>query len=139
MSYRSKGLWVIKGPANDILAAWVACRLAETPPNPAEWDQFKVFYKDGVGYIRLEYSGWKWYDNYSDIRFFERVWSNLNDFADEQETNTVSGRRIRVGEENDDIDNDSFGDNTPDIFTSTSIIDDEISSGQPFDIPAPSL
>ena len=136
MGYRSTGLWVIKGPVNDIIAAWTACRLIKTPPKPADWGCFKVFHVDGIGYIRLEYPDWKWHQDYPDIQFFESVWDNLDAFKEAQEEPTISGKRIRVGEDDDDTEIETFGDDPPDIYISRSISDHEPSTGELFSKPS---
>lgn len=140
MGYRSYGCWVIKGPAEHINAAWVLCRLNIMAPAEfvTEYEgglfgALKIYYVDDVGYIRLNYSDWKWYESYQDIQFFEAIWSLLEEYAYEN-PNTIYGKSIRIGEEDTDILTQSFGEDHGfvEIFVSRSIIDDEPAQGKPF-------
>ena len=126
MGYRSDGLWVIKGPVDQIKALWVKLLLGAGAParDPTDGDHpitvMYAFKHDGVGYIELEYQGWKWYEGYPDIMWFEWAW----DQALEMETSGVSGRRLRIGEDAEDIEDRSFGE-WIDISTRTEIVNNE--------------
>lgn len=114
MGYRTCGKWIIKGPADVVRAAWAAARLEVEPFKPAEgvatepatFNDFTVYYitlKTGeVGYIRFEFDDWKWYPNYPDIQFYERVWDYLS------EVEGLAGKRVHIGEDNA-IDEAAFG------------------------------
>lgn len=97
MGYRSNGRWIIKGPADTVIAAWAATRLEvklPDPPDDVSFDMFNVYTIDDTGYIRFEFDDWKWYPSYSDIQFFEHVWAYLSD------VDGLSGRRVHIGEDN---------------------------------------
>jgi len=134
MGYRTDGLWVISGPVNDIIAAWTACRLQITLPQGSEWDEFSVYRVKDTGYIRYEFDSYKWYRGFPEVDFCESVWSALSVFAEDQETNTISGKRLHVDEDNA-TETDEFGDDPPDIYTSCTIEDSEPSSGDPINLP----
>lgn len=131
MGYRSNGLWVIKGPVDVVIAAWIACKLKLQAPadEPNIWDEFTTFQKSSTGYIRLEYSDWKWYSSYPSIQFLEQVWSELSDNEE------LTGKRIRIGEDDNDVEQASFGEEPPDIYACSSISDDEHSEGEPLNNP----
>ena len=137
MGYRSDGLWVIKGPIDHIVAAWAKCRLTIAQPTSTEnlWDSFVTFRKDDTGYIRLSYEGWKWYESFPGIRFFEQIWGCLEAYRDGADAQPLSGKRLRIGEDDDDIEVGSFGDDVHDIYVSRSIQDDEPSTGEPLTTP----
>ncbi len=111
MGYRSDGLWVIKGPIDQIKALWVKLRLGVGAPmcDPTDGDHpitaMRAFKHGASGYIELEYQGWKWYGSYPDIMWFEWAWNQ----ASEMEESGVSGRRLRLGEDAEDIEDRSFG------------------------------
>lgn len=140
MGYRTNGAWVIKGPVPQIIAAWAKCRLTLTIPNTGEdlWNYFELYRVGNTGFIRFSYEGWKWYESFSDIQFFESVWSALNDFADEAENpaESISGKRVHIGEDSA-TDDRAFGDDAPDLYVSVSIGDHEPDDGAPLNIPAP--
>ena len=131
MGYRSNGLWVIRGPVNNIIAAWTACRLVLSPPAPDEWDNFTVFRNGDTGTVRFEYNDWKWYESFPEIQFFESVWNHFALFEEDQDDKVISGRRIRIGEDDDDTENICFGNDSIDIYINRAISDDEDSSGEP--------
>jgi hypothetical protein len=132
MGYRSEGLWLIRGEPDMVRAAWTAVRLSVPDTGDAEssknaLDSFMMFERDGKGYIRLEYSGWKWYESYSDVQYYERIWAYLAEhYAD-----SLSGVRMRIGEDEGDNERLTFGDGFLDIYLQRNIADDEPGSGDP--------
>lgn len=127
MGYRSDGKWIIKGAASDVIAALVDIRITLPPPPHTDVDisVFDTYQVNGTGYIMLSYEGWKWYDSYPDVQWFESVWARL------RENDKLYGQRIRIGENGDDTDIDSFGDNWVELSVSRSIHCDEPESGDP--------
>lgn len=126
MGYRSSGKWIIKGPADAMTAAWAELRLNppayNSPPNislpPPSFNDFDFYVVGDTGYIRFEFKNWKWYPDYSDIRWYESVWTRLS------ENERLSGHRIRVGEDNA-IEEDWFGNDIVYINANVIIEDDE--------------
>jgi hypothetical protein len=49
-------------------------------------------------------SDWKWYPDYEDVQAWNELWENMQDIEG------ISGYFVRVGEENDDIEEMQFGD-----------------------------
>jgi hypothetical protein len=47
---------------------------------------------------------WKWYPSYPDVQAWDEMWENMQDIEG------ISGYFVRVGEENDDIEEMQFGD-----------------------------
>lgn len=118
MGYRSNGLWVIEGPVDKVIAAWAAIKLTLPPPatNSASFNDFDIYKSSGVGYIRFEYEGWKWYSDYEDVKWYESIWDALRDGQW-----GLNGARVRIGEEDDDIERDAFGSDAPWISVLRSI------------------
>ena len=129
MGYRSDGLWVIRGPVQHVIAAWTALKL-EMPPCPDNedlWGLFKVFRVGGKGYIRFQYDGWKWYENFPDIQWLELLWNKLS------ENEHLSGKRVRLGEDADDNEETSFGEESwaIEIGYYRALTDEEPEEGDP--------
>jgi hypothetical protein len=59
-------------------------------------------WKDGA--FILHGDDWKWYPDYPDVQAWDELWKNM------QEIEGISGYFCRVGEENDDIEQEEFGD-----------------------------
>jgi hypothetical protein len=57
-------------------------------------------------FFRLEYYDWKWYSGYPEVVEFKRIWRESKEDGDE----SLSGFHWRFGEDDSDIDQDSFGD-----------------------------
>lgn len=129
MGYRSNGLWLITGSVEEVTAALVAMRMNVPKPNGAQpdWPEFETYKDDddGNGYIKLQYSGWKWYESYPDIQWLEQCWEFLS------EVTGLSGKRVRVGEDDDDIDIAEFGEDPPYISIRREIDCDEPLDGEP--------
>jgi hypothetical protein len=122
MGYRTDGVWLIRGTVEDITSAMVSARMNFPVPAGAMdlgFDSFEVYearYNDKiVGYIKFEFDSWKWYESYTDIQWLERLWAHWS------ENPALSGTRIHVGEEEDDIQVLRFGDDPTDVYVSRSI------------------
>lgn len=115
MGYRSDGLWIIKGEVVDVIAALVSAKMACPPPDGVGWDVFDTYREGDYGYIKLQYDSWKWYDSYADVKWLESCWSHW------EENEKLSGKRIRIGEDDDDTEVDIFGDDPPEIYVSRAI------------------
>jgi hypothetical protein len=122
MGYRTDGIWLIRGTVEDITAAMVSARMNFPVPAGSMdlgFDSFEVYeagYENKiVGYIKFEFDSWKWYESYTDIQWLERLWSHWS------ENPALSGTRIHVGEEEDDIQVLRFGDDPTDVYVSRSI------------------
>jgi hypothetical protein len=115
MGYRSDGLWIITGETADVIAALVSAKMACPPPDGVSWDVFDTYRAGDHGYIKLQYDSWKWYDSYPDVQWLERCWTHWD------ENEKLSGKRIRIGEDDDDTDVDVFGDDPPELYVSRSI------------------
>lgn len=130
MGYRSDGVWLIRGTVEDITAAMVSARMNYPVPSGTMdlgFDLFEVYKarynNDIAGYIKLEFEGWKWYSSYSDIQWLERLWAHWS------ENPNLSGTRLHVGEEEDDIEIDRFGDDPTDVYINRSIEVGEATTG----------
>jgi len=130
MGYRTDGLWLIRGTVDDITAAIVSARMNHPPPE-REFDMdFSIFEvyearhnNDVVGYIKLEFQGWKWYTSYSDVQWLERLWAYW------REDPKLSGTRIHTGEEENDVEVDRFGDDPTDVYITREIVVGEATTG----------
>jgi hypothetical protein len=130
MGYRSNGLWVIKGPVKDVITAWMSCRITIKEPKSefedTSFEDFELYRVSDEAYIRFSYEDWKWYEDYPSVQFYNQVWGHLKTFEEH-----ISGRRIRVGESDDDVDDESFGADIVEIGVSRSIYNDEFEYGEP--------
>lgn len=106
-------------------------RVTKTDEKGAQYQEYdKAKFKQMIGFIKLskfyelwtttakdqKCFGWadgyfifygdyfKWYPEYEDVRAWHDMWDNM------QDVEGISGYFCRVGEENDDVETDEFGD-----------------------------
>lgn len=130
MGYRTDGVWLIRGTVEDITAAMVSARMNyPVPAGSADlgFDAFEVYearHENNIaGYIKFEFEGWKWYSSYTDIQWLERLWTHWSGNP------RLSGTRIHVGEEEDDVEVDRFGDDPTDVYITREIQVGEATTG----------
>lgn len=130
MGYRTDGIWLIRGTVEDITTAMVSARMNH--PSPAReldmdfsiFDVYEARHNNNiVGYIKLQFDGWKWYSSYTDIQWLERLWAYWS------ENPALSGTRVHVGEEETDVEVDRFGDDPTDVYITRSIEVNEATVG----------
>ena len=107
MGYMSNGGMVIFGPKDKMIAHLAALRMTQT--NLEAWTRPEVrIYEVGERmFYRFEYYDWKWYSEFPEIAEFNRIWQE----SEESEHGELGGFRWRFGEDDSDIDQDSFGEN----------------------------
>jgi len=106
MGYRSNGGIVIFGPEPEMLANLTALRMTQTHPVPwnGELEGLRL-YRDGTNLVwHLEYSDWKMYEFYPDVKELNRI------FLESEHFPALSGYRWRFGEDDDDVEHEVFGD-----------------------------
>ena len=121
MGYRSDGGMVIFGP-KDVMAAFLAQERLRSDNTLAHNNESVKVYKRGDDLVwHLEYEGWKWYEDFSDVQSFERVWTTAYEISDDYKEahsidssdpalyKSLSGFRWRFGEEVSDTEYDTFG------------------------------
>jgi hypothetical protein len=115
MGYRSTVAGAITGD-KEIIAVLTA-KLKLTPLKIQEhWKDCIEFEEDR---IKFEFDDIKWYGGYENVDEFEAWFKEIEDMYDNAEhqvsttedpMSTLCGKFIRIGEESDDIDEKSFGD-----------------------------
>jgi hypothetical protein len=127
MGYRSQGVIVIHASVVHMRTLIQMCRLALPAPqgaNMLSWDDFKMSVVDvELGELRYTYEGVKWYDTYPDVRWVHAVWSWFSERGDETPELGVSGVRVRIGEDDDDKERHTFGEDPPEIYLRIGIDD----------------
>jgi hypothetical protein len=115
MGYRSDVQMTIQGPEEELLTTWAAFRLKNpwVAPDSSDKDpcvEHMSITKNETGNVLtlcFVASHWKWYDGYPDVDRIMQLWKH---FAGNETASTSSGIFIRIGEENTDIEEKTFGD-----------------------------
>lgn len=107
MGYRSDGGMVIFGPKDKMIAHLAALRMTQTNLEAWTCPEVRIYEAGERMFFRLEYCDWKWYNDYPEIAEFSRIWQE----SEEREHGELGGFRWRFGEDDSDIDQDSFGEN----------------------------
>ncbi len=107
MGYRSDGGMVIFGPKDIMTAHLAALRMTQTNLDAWTCPELCIYEAGERMFFRLEYCDWKWYNDYPEIAEFSRIWQE----SEEREHGELGGFRWRFGEDDSDIDQDSFGEN----------------------------
>lgn len=107
MGYRSDGGMVIFGPKDKMIAHLAALRMTQTNLDAWTCPEVRIYEVGERMFYRLEYCDWKWYNEYPEIAEFNRIWQE----SEESEDGSIGGFRWRFGEDDSDIDQDSFGEN----------------------------
>lgn len=113
MGYRSQGEIVIKGPELVMVPHLTMLRMTQTNPDP--WKPRKEssvrIYRDGEDVVwHLQFDDWKWHTDYPDVAECERIWDESQDIEG------LSGGRWRIGEEDNDIEANHFGEEWIDTY-----------------------
>ena len=111
MGYRSSGAIRIVGPKDRMLAELGALALLG---DEYIRDALKEFIVEADGeneaILGLDFAGWKWYESYSDIQAFEKIWHLFESIEDDGQIQVFSGAFLRFGENDDDTEQRVFGD-----------------------------
>lgn len=127
MGYRSDVMMCIVGKEEDMKTQLASLMLTSTPVIQEALKEmvlapYSHFMPSGIPYLSLTYrsEGSKWYSEYSDVKAFMAIWSHFQDL--DGEGSPFDGAFIRVGEEDNDIGSEYFGDFGHDLgYVHTSI------------------
>ena len=107
MGYRSDVVMYIEGKA-------VPAVLAAMRMDPAYAGQYMDRLDEVVvneSGLYLAFSDIKWYDDYEDVAWFNRLYALAEEMYDEDHSIDLHGMFLRIGEEADDVVELFFGDN----------------------------
>lgn len=117
MGYRSDVMMCIVGKEEDMKTQLASLMLTSTPVIQEALREMVLapyshshFMPPDIPYLSLTYQneGSKWYSKYSDVKAFMAIWSHFQDL--DVEVSPFDGAFIRVGEEDNDIESEYFGD-----------------------------
>lgn len=119
MGYRSDVKMVIKGPKDDMLDAWANYRFkhpyqAVETRDPCLTDMSITMDHSNEVTICFYAEQWKWYEGYEDIERIESVWRFFKAKSEDNDLK-ISGKFVRIGENDDDTEIREFGMGTFDI------------------------
>lgn len=105
MGYRSDVIYVVQAPEQIMLAKLAAWRLTDEHTQALE--ECKIGTHEGVGYVMFSADNVKWYLQYADVICHENLFAAFG--ADD----AFSGTFVRLGENDDDAEYRSFGEEEP--------------------------
>jgi hypothetical protein len=111
MGYRSRVLYWFEGKN----AQAVVMQYMAEHPHPQCIDEL-VITDNGVYF---ECDECKWYDNYEDVQWHNKLFSFAQEMSDEDGVD-LCGQFVRVGEERGDVEENTFGDH---VWDSTSVVE----------------
>jgi len=112
MGYRSEVAFVIRGPKDALVARLTTFRLAYKDPEKAKEAIDACTYHGGGDELTIRYHAEdiKWYPSYEDIDALKALFETFRELHEESEIDCkINGSFARIGEENDDVDQKSFG------------------------------
>jgi len=128
MGYRSEIVFVIEGDVTPVIMQFSAEYMKMSAPEDLpEGTDNATFIKSILDFCTitqdsLTFHGedWKWYSDYPDIIALTRLFTIADEGFEEHGWN-VHGKFLRIGEEHDDIEDKTFGDEDIDCYIQTSI------------------
>ena len=115
MGYRSDVAYIIAGPKEEILSFVVEQRLLNGAIHKALAECTVGELRDDVLYIGFHTQDVKWYDSYEDVAMHNALWEAA------QTIDEFEGIKTIIGEDDNDITNETFGDNSYELWENLSI------------------
>lgn len=115
MGYRSDVAYIIVGKDEDMIPFLIKMRLEAGPEHKALEECVVSQLKPDYMYIGFRCEDVKWYDSYKDVAWHDTLWNTISD------NELFEGRFVRVGEDDDDLENKSFGNGDMDLWEYLSI------------------
>ena len=127
MGYRSEGIMVVAfeslAEMMEVLAVYrLDPRVQKHNPFQKDidddGDDYWTFHtyaldEDTTCYLmRLDFYGWKWYEDYEDVQSYLHIATVCKQFANERENFTYAYRFVRGGENHDDYEEECYGSET---------------------------
>jgi hypothetical protein len=119
MGYYSDVKFVICGKSDHVAIFMTAMRLTLVQPaGESCWAELKtVVNKAGYTFVCFEDESTKWNIDYPDVKFFEAFYNAAEVFQiKDDDGKSLSGKFIRLGEEDDDTEQKCFGENSDELM-----------------------
>ncbi len=117
MGYRSDVAIRIIGPRDRMLAELSGLLLVGDHYMREALDEFTVMpLHTDEAVLALNYESWKWYSGYEDVQAFEKIWSHFHEIVDDEGNGIFCGAFLRIGENDDDVEQRSFGEGSWDLI-----------------------
>ena len=113
MGYRSNITMVIHGKEEDVLGLWAQFRLKNPYDNalndPLGTGSTTIRKEGANAIITFQAEDWKWYGDFPDVQRVEALWDFFN--KKQGDEYPLDGIFIRIGENDDDVETRTFGEN----------------------------
>lgn len=126
MGYRSHVLVLIQGAKVDVDSQLAALRITSPDPKILEWiKEFDRITEEDQLTLRYEGQDVKWYPDYGDVQGIESVWQHFSELEGVEDVPVFVGKFLRVGEDDNDNEERSFGEDPYDLAEISRTIESE--------------
>lgn len=147
MGYSSDVAYLIRGPKDTMLGLLAQIRVGDDDTLKNALKETIISDRDAARYVEasgdwedeptitiaFSVTGIKWYASYLDVQMHDNLWAFFSAAQEDGGDQLIDGSFIRVGEENPDIEEKSFGENIWDLNENLSLCINIRTDGTVFD------
>jgi len=132
MGYRSQVAFAIRGKRDDIIPVLMTFRLTNSgnPEGKAALDEC-YFSENAAGIVTILYHGedQKWYPEFEEVIMLMKLFNAFDECEDDPK---FDGHFIRIGEESNDIEEQTFGNDPYDMISLNQSINIDVPCGSQY-------
>jgi len=136
MGYRSQVAFAIRGKKEDVIPVLMTLRLEGSAATKAALDELSASEHEGWLTLSFYEESVKWYDGYDDVDALKAIYEKFKDEENADERRLFDGAFVRIGEDDDDLETDFWGDEPYGLVSLNRTVHLEVPYGREYPLSA---
>lgn len=136
MGYRSQVAFAICGKKEDVIPVLMTLRLEGSAATKEALNDLSASEHDGWLTLSFYAESVKWYDGYADVDALKAIYEKFKDEENADERRRFDGAFVRVGEDDNDIETDYWGDDPYSLVSLNRAVSLEVPYGKEYPLSA---
>lgn len=136
MGYRSQVAFAICGKKEDVIPVLMTLRLEGSAATKEALNDLSASEHDGWLTLSFYTKNIKWYDGYADVDALKAIYEKFKDEENADERRRFDGAFVRVGEDDNDIETDYWGDDPYSLVSLNRAVSLEVPYGKEYPLSA---
>lgn len=136
MGYYSQVAFAIRGKKEDVIPVLMTLRLEGSAATKAALDELSASEHEGWLTLSFYEESVKWYDGYDDVDALKAIYEKFKDEENADERRLFDGAFVRIGEDDNDIESDYWGDEPYGLISLSRTVHLEVPHGKEYPLSA---
>lgn len=136
MGYRNQVAFAVCGKKEDVIPVLMTLRLEGSAATKKALDELSASEYEGWLTLSFYEESVKWYDSYDDVNALKAIYEKFKDEENSNERRLFDGAFVRIGEDDNDIETDYWGDGPYSLVSLVRTISLDVPHGKEYPLSA---